>query len=251
MKKIIAFVMCLVFVFSLSSCNENRKALETEKIIAVEYDSVNEFACEDYVNDGFTRVTYNLPSDVVLAVENGKADCGILDEFELTSFLYSDRNIKQKEVCEYSVDYCAYFNLENEALQEEFNKAIKALENDGTLNNIENSWLSGKEYSSFKGSNENGTLTMLCDPNFPIRVFTNDNGDVIGLDVDIARAICNYLGYGLEILTADFDELFLKLDDWEGDFIISACEVNEDRSEAYLLSDTYFTLDFYLIERKQ
>ena len=101
-----------------------------------------------------------------------------------------------------------------------------------------------------QSNNKNGTLTMLCDPSFANRVYTDKNGDVVGLDVDIAREICNTLGYDLEIVTADFDELFIKLDNGEGDFIISACEVNEEREEYYLLSDTYFTLNFNLIDRK-
>ena len=91
---------------------------------------------------------------------------------------------------------------------------------------------------------------MLCDPNFEKRVFTDDDGEVVGFDVDIAREICNYLGYDLEIVTADFDELFIELNNGAGDFIISACEVNEEREEYYLLSDTYFTLNFFLIEKE-
>lgn len=248
MKRKLSFVLSLVCLFCLTSCKVNTDLVDKDVIIAVKYDSANEIASEQYKD--YTKVTYNSSSDVVLAIENGKADYGILDDFELISFLYADRNIKAKEVCEYSVDYCAYFTLQNRELQEAFNEAIKELENDGTLTDIQNTWFSGKEYSSFKDNNEKGTLTMLCDPNFPIRVFTNNNGDMIGLDVDIAREICNYLGYDLEIVTADFDELFVKLNDGEGDFIMSACEVKEERAEYFLLSDTYYTLNNYLIEKE-
>lgn len=248
MKKIISIVLCVCFVFCLSSCDTDSVLPSTEKIIAVKYGSNNEQACEQYSD--YTKVTYNSSSDVVLAIENRKADFGILDSFELASFLYADRKIKEMELCRFSVDYCAYFSLGNEALQEAFNEAIKELKNDGTLNEIQNNWLSGKEYSDFKDNSKNRTLTMLCDPSFQNRVFVSGNGDVIGLDVDIARSICDYLGYDLEIITADFDEMFMKLQEGEGDFIISACEVNEERAEYYLLSDSYFTLSFHLIERK-
>ncbi len=250
MKRIICFVLCIACVFTLSSCDEIFQLLETEKIIAVKYASVNELACEAYNSYGYTKVTYNSTSDVVLAVENKKADAGILDEFEFNSYIGTGRSIKQKEKCEYSIDYCAYFNLENENLQNVFNQAIKELKDKGTIEKIINVHLKGVEFTSSKNNNKNGTLTMLCDPNFENRVYTNDDGDIVGLDVDIAREICNYIGYDLEILTMDFDELFIKLEDGEGDFIISACEVNEQRAEYYLLSDTYFTLNFYLIEKE-
>lgn len=250
MKRIISVILCFAFLFCLSSCGEETIALETEKIIAVEYDSINEVACEEYVLKDFSKVTYNSSSDVVLAIENNKAECGILDEFELNSFVQAGRDIKQKERCEYSIDYCAYFSSENEKLQKSFNEAIKELQDNGTTDKIKTAHLKGDGFSSNESNNENGILTMLCDPSFENRVFTDDNGSVVGLDVDIAREICNNLGYDLEIVTADFNELFVKLEAGEGDFIITACEITEERKEYYLASIPYFTLNYYLIERK-
>lgn len=250
MKRIVSLILSFVFVVVLSSCNESTSILESEKIIAVEYSSPAEVACEDYASDDYTIVTYNSSSDVVLAVENKKADFGVLDEFDLNSYLTAGRNIKQKELCEYSIDYCAYFNSDNGALQDLFNKAINELNDNGTIEKVKNAHLKGENFECSEPNNENGTLTMLCDPSFKNRVYTDDNGNVSGLDVDIAREICNNLGYELEIVTADFDELFVKLNDGEGDFIISACEVNEERTEYYLASDTYFTLNYHLIEKE-
>lgn len=249
MKRIVSLVLCLVCVFCLCSCTDNSDALQTEKTIAVAYGTSDEFACEEYVAEGFTKVTYNSSSDVVLAVENGKSDCGVLNEFELNSFINAERNIKKKKQCEYSIDYCAYFSADNENLQESFNEAIESLSADGTLDKIKNAHFKGMSYSFGKKDIENGAITMLCDPNFENRVYTDESGNIIGLDVDVARGVCNYLGYDLEIVTADFDELFTKMQEGEGDFIITACEVNEERAEYYLLSDTYFTLNFYLIEK--
>ena len=249
MKRLISFVLCFVLVFALTSCDKETEMLKTKQIIAARYGTASEEACAKYVSEGFIKATYNSSSDVVLAVENKKADFGVLDEFEMNSFSREGRNIKQKERCEYSIDYCAYFSFDNETLQALFNEAIKALNENGTINKIKEAHLKGETFSGNKSDNENGTLTMLCDPCFDNRVYTDDNGDVVGLDVDIAREICSYMGYGLELSSSDFDELFMKLENGEGDFIISACEYNEEREEHYLLSDIYFTLDFYLIER--
>lgn len=248
MKRIISFVLCLGLVVSFSACGEGTIS-KAEKTIAVEYGSDSENACDEYASVNYTKNTYNSSSDVIIAVENKKSDYGILDEFELNSYLKAGRNIKQSQICEYSIDYCAYFNSDNEQLHKSFNEALKKLKENGELEKIKNSQLKGERFFLSETDNENGTLTMLCDPSFENRVYTDNNGNIAGLDVDIAREICNYLGFGLEIVTADFDELFMKLSDGEADFIMSACEVNEERAEYYLLSDTYFTLNFYLIER--
>ncbi len=250
MKRLISFVLSVSLLLGLTSCGEVTKVLEDEKLIAVKYGSADALACEDYISDGYTKVTYNSSSDVVLAVENKKADFGILNEFELKEYLKAEREIKQKELCEYNIDYCAYFSSDNKKLQKSFNDAIKELKNGGTFDKIKEAHLNGESFLSVKRDNENGTITMLCDPNFEKRVYTDDDGEVVGFDVDIAREICNYLGYDLEIVTVDFDELFIELDKGAGDFIITACEVNEERADYYLLSDTYFTLDFYLIEKE-
>lgn len=249
MKRVIYIALCVLLVMGLSSCDEITSIIQGEKTLAVEYGSPSEIAGEDYISDGYEKVTYNSASDVVLAVENMKATCGILDEFELNTFIEAERNIKQTESCEYSIDYCAYFDLENKSLQKSFNEAIEALNDNGTIDKIKKAHLKGEKYKYSKIKNENGTLTMLCDPHFDNRVYRNGNGDIVGLDVDIAYEICNYLGYSLEIVAADFAELFIDLAEGDGDFIISACEVTEERAEYYLLSDTYFTLYFYLIEK--
>lgn len=249
MKRIISIVLCFVLVIAFSSCDDETSLIKTERIIAAEYGSANEIACEKYISDGFKKVTYNSSADVVLAVENKKADFGVLDEFELNSFVLAGRNIKQKERCEYTVDYCAYFSSDNEKLQELFNEAIRTLKVNGTIDKIKSAHLKGERFFNDNINNENDTLTMLCDPYFENRVYIDDEDEIVGLDVDIAREICNYLGYNLEIITADFDELFVDLENGEGDFIITACEYNEEHESYYLLSDIYFTLDYYLIER--
>lgn len=250
MKRLISFILCFCFLVGLTSCNEVGVSSPIEKTIAVEYASFAETACEAYVDEGYTKVTYNSASDVALAVENNKVDFGVVDELELGGLLKSERNIKEKEKCDLSIDYCAYFSSDNKALQQSFNEAIKELYNNGTMGKIIAAHSSGVPYTSDEADNVNGSLTMLCDPHYKYRVYINNNEEIVGLDVDIAREICNYLGYDLNIVSVDFDEMFLKLDDGEGDFVISACEANPEREAYCLLSDSYFTLDFYLIERK-
>lgn len=250
MKRVISYILCFVCLLCFSSCEENTFSSATEKIIAVEFGSPAEAACEAYLSNGYTKVTYNSSSDVVLAVENKKADYGIVDEFELNSYINAGRNITKREKCKFTIDYCACFSSDNENLQTLFNEAISALNEVGTMEKIRKAHFKGESFVNSKSNTENGTLTMLCDPNFKNRVYTDDNGKVVGMDVDIAREICNYLGYGLDIVIADFDAMFIDLDEGNGDFIISACEVTDEREEYYLLSDSYFSLNFYLIERK-
>ncbi|MGN1315613.1 MAG: transporter substrate-binding domain-containing protein [Acutalibacteraceae bacterium] len=253
MKRIISLIIVVGFVLGLASCDESYGDYFTEKTLAVRYASSDEYAANEYISnlDDYTKVTYNSASDVVVAVENGKSDYGILNEYDYNTYILLDRDIQMKEVCTYSEDYCAYFDSQSKELQEAFNRAIAEINDDGTLEKIKTAHFSGKEFSPVHTDRENGTLTMLCDPNFKNRVYTDDDGCVVGLDVDIAREICGAMGYGLEIVIGDFDQLFSMLEKGEGDFIITACQVTEERTEYYLASDIYFTLNFFVIERKR
>ena len=253
MKRIVSLIIVYGLVLGLASCDESVEDYLTEKTLAVRYASSDEFAADEYILnlDNYTKITYNSASDVVVAVENGKSDYGILNEFDCNKFILSDRAVIKKEVCSYTEDYCAYFDSENTELQEAFNDALADIREDGTLDAIEAAHFSGKEFSPVHTETENGTLTMLCDPNFENRVYTDEDGSVVGLDVDIAREICGAMGYGLDIVTGDFDRLFLMLEKGEGDFIITASRFTEERAEYYLASDVYFTLNFFVIERER
>lgn len=253
MKRIVSLIIVYGLVLGLASCDESVEDYLTEKTLAVRYASSDEFAADEYILnlDNYTKITYNSASDVVVAVENGKSDYGILNEFDYSKFILSDRAVIKKEVCSYTEDYCAYFDSENTELQEAFNDALADIREDGTLDAIEAAHFSGKEFSPVHSETENGTLTMLCDPNFENRVYTDGYGNVVGLDVDIAREICGAMGYGLDIVTGDFDRLFLMLEKGEGDFIITASQFTEERAEYYLASDVYFTLNFFVIERER
>ena len=52
------------------------------------------------------------------------------------------------------------------------------------------------------------TLTMATNAAFPpYEYYDDETGEVTGIDVEIAQAICDKLGYELEVVDADFDSL--------------------------------------------
>ncbi len=250
MKRFICFIFCLLCLFNLVSCDLVADVVKSTKIVAVEYGSANEFAAEEFVEKGYKKVTYNSSSDVVLAVENGKADYGILDDFQLNSYIKAQRKLKKVQTCRYSISYCAYFSPENTALKNTFDKAIDDLEKNKISDKIVTANMNGDSYCLNKSGESKGTLVMLCEPNFDNRVYLDENENVVGLDVDFVKSICNNSGYDLEIVTADFDELFVKLENGEGDLVIAPCEITEERKDYFQSSDAYFTLNYNLIERE-
>lgn len=249
MKRILSFTISLIFIFTLSSCGSSDSASTQNKSIGATSQSPSASAIDEFLLSGASPVFYNTSSEMVLALENGKIDYAILDEFELQDFLRSDRSIEISEKAKYTLSSCAYFSADNIELKEKFDSAIQTLKENGTIENIKSSYLN-KTARNTQKYDYSKSLIMLCDPSFPNRIYTDADGNILGSDVDIAREICAEFGYSLEVVSADFDELFPMLENGEGDFIMSAAELTDERTEQYLASQSYFTLNFYLVKRK-
>ena len=84
-----------------------------------------------------------------------------------------------------------------------------------------------------------GVLTMSTNAAFPPYEMTDDNGNVIGIDADIAAAIAEKLGLELEILDMDFDAALLAVQQGKSDMVMAGVTVNEDRLAAMDFSETY------------
>lgn len=250
MKRILSFIISLIFIFTLNACGNSDTVSTESSIIGATSQSPSVSAIDEFLLSGASPVFYNTASETVLALENGKIDYAVLDEFDFYDFSKNERPIEIVEKAQYSLNSYAYFSADNIELKEKFDSAIETLRENGTIENIKNGYLQKSAESKINTYSFSNSLIMLCDPSFPNRVYTDDNGNILGSDVDIAREICAELGYSLEIVGADFDELFIMLESGEGDFIMSSAELTEERAAQYLASQPYFTLNFYLVKRK-
>ena len=84
-----------------------------------------------------------------------------------------------------------------------------------------------------------GVLTMSTNAAFPPYEMTDDNGNVIGIDADIAAAIAEKLGLELEILDMVFDAALLAVQQGKSDMVMAGVTVNEDRLAVMDFSETY------------
>lgn len=251
-KRIICVLLVFLCVFNLNGCDESKTLSNEQKCIAVLSDSGEAIAAKMYIESTDYQLTeYQSSSDAVVALENGKADYVVLNEYEAQDFIDAECEIIYFDKCEHKLECRAIFNLENEALCREFNKAFLELEENGILEKIKRANIKGEEYRIPQSSGEKGEITMICDPIFDDRVYYDENNELKGTDVDIAKTVCAYLGYNLIIENADFDVMFTELERGNVDFIMSSAEYTEARAEHFLFSDVYATLEYNVYKRKQ
>ncbi len=246
-------LLAVLCISGLSSCeNDGEVLLNKTQCVAVVSDSDETVAAKIYCDSmGVELLEYASSYDAVTAVQNGKADFVILNEYEAQSFIDARCELMFLEKCEYKLECRAIFNFDNKELMKEFNEAFDSLTNDGTIQKIKNSHIKGESYNIPYSSGEKGELVMVCDPIFENRVYYNDENVLTGTDVDIAKTVCAYLGYDLVIEVTDFEMMFTELELGNADFIMSSAEYTEERAENFLFSDVYSTLEYNVYTRKQ
>jgi His/Glu/Gln/Arg/opine family amino acid ABC transporter permease subunit len=96
-------------------------------------------------------------------------------------------------------------------------------------------------------------IVMGTSPDYPPyeSVDAKNNGEIIGMDIDIAKHITSQLGYKLEIASMDFNGLIAALQTGRVDFVMSGMSVTEERKVSVAFSDSYYTARNTIVSSKE
>jgi arginine/lysine/histidine transporter system substrate-binding protein len=106
-----------------------------------------------------------------------------------------------------------------------------------------------------KESNEGDkkTLVMATSADYaPFEYIESDKSDeIIGFDVDLAKAIAGKLGYEVEVKDMDFGGLIQALKSGQADFVLSGMTPTEKRKKNVDFSDIYYSAQHMVISKKE
>jgi polar amino acid transport system substrate-binding protein len=88
---------------------------------------------------------------------------------------------------------------------------------------------------------EDGKLIMSTNAAFPPYEMTDDNGNFIGIDVEVAQAIADKLGLELVIDNMEFTAALEAAQQGKSDMVMAGVTVTEDRLMVMDFSDSYAT----------
>ena len=83
-------------------------------------------------------------------------------------------------------------------------------------------------------------LTFAMEPSYPPFETTNEKGEIIGFDVDLANAICKEIQATCKFKGEAFDALIPNLKAKRFDASISAIDITDARAKQVLFSDAYY-----------
>ena len=274
MKKLISAVLAGVLALSLAACGSTPPASEpasgsaatsastpasasaaaeskqyifsvddlTGKNIGVQLGTTGDIYAQDV--EGATVEQYNKFNDAVLALKQGKVDAVIIDNEPGKVFVEQNDDITMLDEDFAVEDYAIALNKGSE-LTAQFNEAIAAIQENGTLDAILDKYINGVEgaegYVTPEGTEyPNGTLTMATNAYFPPYEYY-EGDEIVGIDAEFAKAICDYLGYELVIEDMEFASIIPAINSGKADFGAAGMTVTEERLVNVDFTDSYCT----------
>lgn len=264
MKKIVSLLLVTAMTAAMAGCGSAPKNtvhsvddLEGKKI-GVQLGTTGDIYASDYEGDeaGTVIERYNKGTDAVQALKTGKIDCVIIDEQPAEAFVEKNDDLMILDDVFADEEYAICMAKDNEALTEEFNGAIEELKADGTLDNIVKNWIGDDTkgqtpYETPEGTEyPNGELVMATNAAFEPYEFYKGQ-EVVGIDADLAKAICDKLGYELKIEDMEFDAIIAAVESGKADFGAAGLTVTEKRLKNVNFTDTYAKARQVIIVRKK
>jgi len=109
----------------------------------------------------------------------------------------------------------------------------------------------GKEYASTLDKVlDRGVLVVGTEPEFPPFESLDVNGELVGFDIDLAKAIATDLGVDVRFETMAFDSLPSALGVGKVDVILSGMTATAERARSRAFTDSYFRTQLCLLVGK-
>ena len=99
------------------------------------------------------------------------------------------------------------------------------------------------------GDHSKGKLIMATNAEFEPYEY-HEGDEIVGIDADIAQAICDKLGYELKIEDMEFDAIIAAVNSGKADFGLAGMTITEDRQASVDFTDTYANASQVIIVKK-
>ncbi len=197
---------------------------------------------------------YNKGADAVQALKQGKIDAVIIDMETAREFVRKNDDLRILEEPFDSEEYSIAYRKGDDELGKRLNDALAELKSDGTLTSIVYHWIGDHadhaSYTPDPNTVRSGTLIMATNAEFP-PYESMEGGEIVGIDVDMMRAVCDKLGMTLEIENMEFDSIITAVTSGKADVGVAGMSVTQERLKNVNFTDGYATSTQAVIVRKQ
>jgi len=208
-KRILCALMALIVILALAGCGE-KPIEEPEDIIgkriAVLEGSSSVIFAEIYGSE--VRVCRD-KKELVSAVKLRDVDCALVDEEDegrVKRFQFGIKSLKEPFM---DTGFRIAAAKENPDLIADVNAAILYLTDEGIIKDIIDGHYDEDEFVFEHSAVEEAAKTLtvaVCVQEGPYSYY-NEKGELCGIDIDVAKAVCAYIGLNCEFMIVEQDEL--------------------------------------------
>ncbi len=222
------------------------------KTVGVQLGTTGDLLMSEEVGEGEDKLgiagveQYNKAADAVQALLTNKIDAVCIDDQVAKNFVAANPDeLTMLDTAFAEESYAIAVSKDNPDLTEALNGAIAELKENGTLDAILDKYIAKVEgaegYVSPEGTEyPNGTLVMATNATFDPYEYI-ENGEIVGIDAEFAKALCDKLGYDLHIEDMEFDSIIAAVNSGKADFGMAGMTVTPERQEQIDFTDTYCT----------
>ena len=105
-----------------------------------------------------------------------------------------------------------------------------------------------EEDNSLQKVKDAGKLVLGLDDTFAPMGFRDENGEVVGFDIDLAREVANRLGVALEIKPIEWSSSILSLNKGDVDVLWNGVTINEARKQQINFSKPYLNNKLVIVK---
>lgn len=261
-KKLIIFMVCML-AMTIAACSKNEQDVtaqtESEKVylsdlehgtIGVVEGNATSVLVSQQLPDA-TKLSFNSPTDMSMALLQGKIDAFATDESYLVGMKWEGYEVTRVEeplgITEYGIVFPK--GERSQKYRKEINSFLIKSREDGSLEKLEEKWFSGKEPTEFLDASalqpENGTLIVgTCSAAKPFVYIKN--GKLAGFDIEFLILFAREYGYALDFRDSDFTGAISGVQQ-KYDMATAGFTITEERKESVDFSDVYTAADLIYI----
>ena len=222
------------------------------KKVGVLVGTTGEIYAADYGTDS-TRLhaeKFETLSQAVDALLEGSIDAVLTDDAPAKVFARKNPSLRILNEVFKEESYAGIVAKENMGLLDSVNIALIQMRAMGVYDSIFDAYIGGQSKYHVKTDSVTGpVLRVATNAEFPPFEFRCKKRGIVGIDIEIARYVANYLGRNLEIIDMDFDDIIDSVKAGKADLGLAAFSVTEERGQIVNFTDHYATSKIVIMVR--
>lgn len=222
------------------------------KKVGVLVGTTGEIYAADYGTDS-TRLQaekFETLAQAVDALLEGKIDAVLTDDAPAKVFARKNPSLRILNETFKEESYAGIVAKENMGLLDSVNIALIQMRAMGVYDSIFDSYIGGQtKYHVSQDSAVGPVLRVATNAEFPPFEFRCKKRGIVGIDIEIARYVANYLERPVEIIDMDFDDIIDSVRAGKADLGLAAFSVTEERSQIINFTDHYATSKIVVMVR--